>query len=139
MKDRAKMWLLGMYSLVCLCIAYIPSHTLRKCFVRALGARIGKKVAFFHGFEVRSPNRLRVGDGTIIGYNAILDARGGIHIGRNINLSSEVAIWTDQHDPMSPDFVEIRRPVVIEDHAWVSFRATILPGVTIGEGAVVAA
>jgi acetyltransferase-like isoleucine patch superfamily enzyme len=80
-----------------------------------------------------------IGDGSVIGFDAILDGRGGLTIGRNVNLSSEVAIWTAQHDHRSPTFAARCAPVTIGDRAWLSFRTTILPGVTIGDGAVVAA
>ncbi|NJK52359.1 MAG: hypothetical protein HC936_05170 [Leptolyngbyaceae cyanobacterium SU_3_3] len=48
-------------------------------------------------------------------------------------------IWTAQHDLNDSGFAGVSAPVVIEDYAWISSRATILPGVTIGRGAVVAA
>lgn len=63
---------------------------------------------------------------------------GGVIIGNNVDIAQEVNIWTEQHDYNSPDFVSIEKPVVIEDYAWIASRATILPGVTIGRGAVVA-
>ncbi|UWX80272.1 acyltransferase [Arthrobacter jinronghuae] len=50
-----------------------------------------------------------------------------------------MALWTLQHDYNSPTFATSGGPIVIRDRAWISFRATILPGVVIGEGAVVAA
>ena len=93
----------------------------------------------FSGAEVRSPERITIGAGTIIGFGAVLDGRGSITIGEHVNFSSEVAVWTMQHDPDDPDFAAERAPVVIEDYAWVSFRVTVLPGVTIGRGAVVSA
>ncbi|MBI5441706.1 MAG: acyltransferase [Deltaproteobacteria bacterium] len=85
------------------------------------------------------PSRLRIGKGTVVGHHAILDARGGLTIGENVNLSSGVWIWTVQHDYRARDFGTVSGPVRIKDHAWISCRATILPGVTVGEGAVVAA
>lgn len=44
-----------------------------------------------------------------------------------------------QHDPQDPLYQGVGGPVVIEDYAWLSCRTVILPGVTIGKGAVVAA
>ncbi len=41
--------------------------------------------------------------------------------------------------PQRPGFGVRGGPIVVEDFAWVSFRATVLPGVRIGRGAVVAA
>jgi maltose O-acetyltransferase len=50
-----------------------------------------------------------------------------------------VAILTAQHRIDSPDFALVTKPVVIGDNVWIGMRATILPGTTIGRGAVVAA
>jgi len=60
-------------------------------------------------------------------------------IGQNVNISSEVMIWTMQHDYNSHDFRAQGGSVLVEDYAWISARVIILPGVVIGKGAVVAA
>jgi len=117
----------------------IPSNRLRRFALMCMGAKFGKGVVLYSGFEVRFPWKLRVGNGTVIGHNCILDCRGGIVIGSNVNMSSEAAIWTAQHDPQSAEFGIKVASVVIEDRAWLSFRTTVLPGVTVYEGAVLAA
>ena len=43
------------------------------------------------------------------------------------------------HAPQAPDFGTWAGPVRIEPYAWLGFPSTVLPGVTVGEGAVVAA
>lgn len=118
----------------------IPSHRIRKFIYRnCYKANIGKNVAFYRGAEVREPQNLTIGDNTVIGDHAILDARGGLEIGSNVNLSSGVWIWSEQHDPQCPDFGCKTAKVTIKDYAWVSCRTVVLPGITIGEGSVVAA
>lgn len=120
-------------------IGHVPSGRLRHLYYRAvLDVRIGRRARINGRAEIR-PGHIEIGDGTIVGHDAILDGRKGIYLGRAVNLSSEVAIWTLQHDPQDPDFLSHGGPVVVHDRAWLSFRTTILPGVTIGEGAVVAA
>ena len=104
-----------------------------------MGMRIGAGSHLYRGTEIWSPAGITIGSHTSVGTDAILDGRGGITLGDNVNLSSQAAIWTMQHVPDDPDFGVFSAPVVVEDRAWISFRATILPGVTIGEGAVVAA
>jgi acetyltransferase-like isoleucine patch superfamily enzyme len=99
----------------------------------APGARISGKA------EVRAGEGITIGANTIVGHDAILDGRGGLMIGATVNLSSEVAIWTADHDLADPKFGYRSAPVSVGDYAWLSFRSTILPGVSIGEGAVVAA
>ncbi|MDO9355470.1 MAG: hypothetical protein Q7T55_17345 [Solirubrobacteraceae bacterium] len=48
-------------------------------------------------------------------------------------------MWTDQHDPSSDHFENGGGPIDVHDFAWISARAIVLPNVTIGRGAVVAA
>jgi acetyltransferase-like isoleucine patch superfamily enzyme len=89
--------------------------------------------------DLRSGSQIAIGEGSIIGSDCILDGRCGISIGRSVNISSEVALWTLQHDTDSPTFETSGGPISVGDRAWISFRATILPNVCIGEGAIVAA
>jgi acetyltransferase-like isoleucine patch superfamily enzyme len=117
----------------------LPSNHLRKLALRCMGARIGKGVVIYPGFEIRDPWNLTILRGSVVGHNCILDCRAGIVIGENVNFSSEVAIWTAQHDPQSATFAAEFAPVTVENRAWLSFRTTVLPGVTIHEGAVLAA
>ncbi len=117
----------------------IPLHRLRKGIVRAFGANIHPSATLYHGFEIRSAAQLQIGRRSIIGNDAILDARGGLSIGDDVNLSTGVHVWTGQHDWQAPDFRYQSAPVRIGDRAWISARVTILPGVNIGQQAVVAA
>jgi len=50
-----------------------------------------------------------------------------------------VAVLTAEHNPQSPTFDGRVRPVVIGDGVWLAYRAIVLPGAEVGEGAVVAA
>jgi len=118
----------------------LPSRRLRTLLaVRVLGMEIDPTAILYGWRDIREPSRVRIGAGSVIGFDATLDGREGITIGADVNLSSEVAMWTLQHDPSDPEFASRGGPIVVEDRAWISFRATILPGVTVGRGAVVAA
>lgn len=117
----------------------LPIHALRIAALRRWGAAVGPGAIFYHGFEVRNAKGLKVGARASIGNDAILDARGGITIGSDVNLSTGVSLWTGQHDWQSPSFAYEKAPIVIGNNAWLSTRVIVLPGVTIGEGAVVAA
>jgi len=120
-------------------VGSIPSGALRTIGAKLMGMKVAATAKLYRWREVRDAQNISVGAGSIIGMWATLDGREGITIGKNVNFSSEVALWTLQHDYNSPTFATSGGPIVIEDRAWISFRATILPGVTIGEGAVVAA
>lgn len=121
-------------------IGNFPSHHIRNfLYRRLLKMKISSNTYIYGGAEIRDPWNIKIGEFTSIGHYAILDGRRGLTIGKNVNLSTGVWIWTLQHDLQSPDFSVEGGPVVIEDYAWLSCRSIILPGVTIGEGAVVAA
>lgn len=121
-------------------ISTIPSNKLRKLLYKMLGADIQPHVTIHFRTEIRSPKKLRLGRGTIIGDNAILDARSGLTIGNNVNLSSNVSIYTLQHDHRDPLFrcnpYKRKMSVEIEDRVWLGANVIVLPGVHIGEGAI---
>lgn len=121
----------------------IPSHRIRNfIYKHILKVKMANKVVIYFNTEIRAPYNLEIGEGSIIGDNCLLDSRNGIKIGKNVNLSSEVHIWTEQHDYRSKDFScysSSDMGVRIGDLAWIGSNTIILPRVTIGKGAVVCA
>ncbi|MBN8563397.1 MAG: acyltransferase [Leptolyngbya sp. UWPOB_LEPTO1] len=121
-------------------IGKIPAQTIRHFLYRRLyHLTIGEGTVIYNSCHFRSPEKTIIGSHTSIGDQCVLDGRGGLTIGHSVNLSTAAWIWTAQHDLNDREFAGTSAPVVIEDYAWISSRATILPGVTIGKGAVVAA
>jgi acetyltransferase-like isoleucine patch superfamily enzyme len=121
----------------------IPSHTIRNFIYKHI-FKIGlsKNVVIYSGAEIRSPENLYLGKGTIIGHNAILDARNGIEIGSNVNFSTGVWLWTEQHNHSCPYFScdsPKNKKITIGNRAWLGPRVIVLPGVNIGEGSVIGA
>jgi maltose O-acetyltransferase len=91
------------------------------------------------GTEVWAPDRLSLGAHTVVGRGCLLDARGGIRLGRSVNVTSYTRFMTAKHVIDDPDFIDLVEPIVVEDRVWIALGCTVLGGVTIGEGAVVAA
>ena len=128
-------------------IAWVPSYTLRHAWYRrVLGMAIGEGAAVQMGQFVHIRGRTRAGERgiaigrrTVINRGCCLDGRGWLRIGDDVNISAGSWLLTDSHDHEDPHFREVLAPVTIEDHAWIGSRALVLPGVTIGEGAVVGA
>jgi acetyltransferase-like isoleucine patch superfamily enzyme len=128
-------------------VPHVPSFTLRHLWYRrALGFQIGQDSAVNMGNHVwfYSPVQSRrhgtsIGRNTRISRGCTLDVRSGLTIGDNVSISPEAMILGGSHDINDPGFSDISGRVVIEDHVWVGARAIILPGVTLGRGAVVAA
>ena len=119
-------------------VSILPTNLLRLTFLRLFGMKLGK-THIYGRFHIRKPSNIRIGDGTIIGHKVTFDGRLGLNIGKNVNISSEVMIWTMQHDYNDPSFGFSGGKVTVEDYVWIATRVLILPGVKIGKGAVVAA
>ncbi len=137
--SRLRRYAQGLSFLTLQSVGRVPSRHVRRFVYRRYGMTIGPGTVIYNRCEVRDPARITIGSGSAIGDQCVLDGRGGLTIGDAVNLSTAAWVWTMQHDPQSVDFGTFAAPVVIEDMAWVSSRATVLPGVTIGRGAVVAA
>ena len=133
----------AMYRYYDLQIGMIPSFRIRDFLYKKLfRVQMANDVVLHYGAEIRCHRKLVLGEGTIIGDKALLDARNGIRMGRYVNLSSNVQIYTEQHnhrDPMFGCYLSDKCCVTIDDRVWVGPSVIILPGVHIGEGAVVAA
>jgi len=128
-------------------VCHIPSYRLRHAWYRrVLGVDLGAHAGIHLGCYIwfYGPSQMRREGLTIGAYSRInrkccLDARGPLRIGENVSVSPEVMILTALHRMDDPEFRVETRPVVIEDHVWIGARATILSGVTLGRGCVVAA
>lgn len=131
-------------------VAHLPSFTARHLWYRrVLGIQLGDHASLHMGtymwfWSPREIRRIgvRIGRNSHIGRNCTLDARSPLTIGENVALSPEVVILAGTHDVNDPRFANSEVgpwAVAIEDHVWIGTRAMIMPGVTVGRGAVVAA
>lgn len=117
----------------------VPFHSIRKLFFQVTGVKIGKKSFIHMGTRFYFPAGIVIGDGTIIGDHCFLDGRAPLKIGNHVDIASQVLVYNSEHDVDSEGFDPREEPVEIEDYVFIGPRATILPGVKIGKGAVVAA
>ncbi|MBI2051550.1 acyltransferase [Candidatus Roizmanbacteria bacterium] len=120
-------------------VGYIPFHTLRTVLYRLGGITIGHGSTIHMGARFYDPRNIVIGEDTIIGEGAVLDGRDKLVIGNHVAFASEVAVYNSKHDIDDEDFSPVDAPVAIKDYVFIGPRAIILPGVTIGEGAIVAA
>lgn len=121
-------------------IGWFPLHIVRVLSYRyLLGVRIGQHSSVHRNCRLYKPGGVRIGNHTVINRDVVLDGRMSLQIGDNVSVSEGVVIFTLEHDPNSPDFANRGAEVCISDRAFIGTRATILPGITVGEGAVIAA
>lgn len=86
-------------------VGRFPSHWYRKSImVHIFKMDIGRNAVLHYGFEIRDPWKIKIGNNSIIGDRSILDGRNGIIIGENVQLSTGVWIWTEQHNHEDPLF-----------------------------------
>jgi acetyltransferase-like isoleucine patch superfamily enzyme len=93
-----------------------------------------------HAWIVGEPE---IGEGTWIGAFTLVDGSGGLRIGKGCDISCGAQIYTHSSAKRCVSgrrFPEVeRKPTTLGDHVFVGANATVLMGVTIGDGAVVAA
>lgn len=136
---RIESYFLDFWLMVLTFMGYIPSHSLRNFFYFVSGIKIGKKSYIHYGARFYLPKNITIGNGTIIGDHAFIDGRERVVIGNNVDIASEVRIYNSEHDINSKTFKAINAPVEVGDYVFIGPRVTILPGVKIGRGAIVAA
>lgn len=94
------------------------------------------------GFQCDYGGQITLGENFFANFNCVLLDSGPITIGDNVLLGPDVHIYTVDHPR---DAIQrrsglcIAKPVMIENDVWVGAGAKILPGVTIGEGAIIGA
>lgn len=118
---------------------YIPLHFIRLFFIKMQLKSVGGQTNFLMGLEIRKGKNISIGNNCVINKKVLLDGRGGkLIVGNNVDIAQETNIWTLEHDVHDDNHRDSGADVIIEDYVWIASRVTILPGVRIGRGAVVA-
>jgi maltose O-acetyltransferase len=118
---------------------HIPLHSVRNFIWRLAGIKIGRGSTLHTGVRVFDPKGITIGNDTIVGYACFIDGRDKVAIGNHTDIASEVMIYSQEHDISSIDFVASSSPVTIGNYVFVGPRAIIMPGIKIGDGAIIAA
>ncbi|WP_304644499.1 DapH/DapD/GlmU-related protein, partial [uncultured Dubosiella sp.] len=117
--------------------------SIRKKFYSIFKVRIGKNSRIALGTILLSPEKIEIGNNTIINENCHLDGRGNLKIGDNCSISFSVSIITASHMLNSETFEYYEKATYIKDNVWIGANAIILDGtilenqVVIGAGAVI--
>jgi maltose O-acetyltransferase len=114
------------------------SLLLRRSGYQAGGVKIGAFADMLGATLQGSWSNLSIGSGSFVG-RCEIQLLAPVTIGQNVIINDGVRIITGTHCIDSRFFDSINKPIHIKDSAWICTAATLLPGVTIGEGAVVAA
>lgn len=117
-----------------------------RCFaLKGFGLRIGTGSKFGRGVFVQDYGKFSVGSKSVVNNQVYFDSSHAVMIGDGCDIGFKSCFITSTHK-LESDF-QSDRPldknrcgrIVIEDFVWIGANATILPGVTVGRGAVVGA
>ena len=113
---------------------------IRKRLGEIIGAELDETTTVFAPFYTNFGKFITIGKRVFINHACSFLDMGGIVIEDDVLIGPKVNLITENH-PLSPTERRalISKPIVIKRNAWIGAAATILPGVTIGENAVVAA
>lgn len=94
-------------------------------------------------FHLVQPENLSIGEGTVLNGECYINAQGGVRFGRYCHVGKGLTIYSSNHNHRSTvsipyDDVDILKPVEIGDCVWIGANVCLLPGSTIGDGAVIA-
>ena len=99
--------------------------------------RLPSSSNIFPPMEIDRAKCLSLGENVFINHGFTCMASGGVTIEDGVMIGPEAALITANHD--FSDLTRLQfKPIVIKKGAWIGARAIILPGITVGEGAVVA-
>jgi putative colanic acid biosynthesis acetyltransferase WcaF len=113
-----------------------PLHAWRAMLLRLFGARLGPDCHFYPASRVWAPwnldcaDHVAAGDGVEI-YNPSL-----MRLGSHVILSQDCYLCGATHDYNDPAFPLLAYAMTIEPYAWICARASVTPGIRVGEGAV---
>ncbi|MES2371130.1 MAG: DapH/DapD/GlmU-related protein [Bacteroidota bacterium] len=116
------------------------AQEIRKLLSEITGKTIDETVAVFPPIHINYGKHLTIGKNVFVNFNCIFLTLGGVVIEDNVLIGPGVQILSEGH-PVAPHKRQSLVPgtIQIKKNAWIGAGAIILPGVTIGENAVVAA
>jgi putative colanic acid biosynthesis acetyltransferase WcaF len=113
-----------------------PLHSWRSCLLRLFGATMGANCHFYPRSKVWAPWNLICSDQVTAGDGAEIYNPAPVTLGSHAILSQDAYVCAATHDYDDPAFPLIAYAMKIEAYAWVCARASVAPGVSVGEGAV---
>ena len=113
---------------------------IRNLLSKITGSEIDLSVVVFTPLHINYGKNTKIGKNVFINFDCVFLDLGGITIEDNVFIAPKVSLLSEGH----PTSIEDRHSLIpqaihIKKNAWIGAGATILPGVTIGENAVVAA
>ena len=120
--------------------AYHTAEELRVLFAKLIDRDVDGSFGLFPPFYTDCGKNIKLGKRVFINSGCCFQDQGGIEIGDDVLIGQQVVIATLNHDLYPEKRGNMQpQPVKIGNRVWIGAHATLLAGVTIGDGAVVAA
>lgn len=116
-----------------------PFHAWRRMILRCFGATIGRGARPYPTAVIWAPWKLTMGDHSTMGDGVDCYSVARIELGRHATVSQRAYLCSASRDIDDPQNHLMTAPIVIAEYGWVASEAFVGPGVTVGEGGVVAA
>jgi putative colanic acid biosynthesis acetyltransferase WcaF len=113
-----------------------PMHAWRANLLRAFGATLGPDCHFYPDVKIWAPWNLICEDHVAAGDGVEIYNPSPIHLDSHVILSQGSYLCGATHDADDPAFPLLSYRMHIKRYAWICARASVSPGVTVGEGAV---
>lgn len=121
--------------------AYFPGSLNRaRLFKFLFSARIGHNTRFWQGIRVDGivDGNIEIGSNCVLVRGLFINCPGGLKIGDNVFFGHDVSLYGADHDPDLASMPARYRRITIASNVWIASKASILKGVQIGEGAIIA-
>lgn len=117
---------------------------IRSIAFRLLLKKMGSRVFIDSKVYFRYPNRVKIGSDVSINrscefYPSYYNKDATIELGNNIRLGPSIKFLAAGHNHTKINLPDVSAKIIVEDHVWIGANCIILKGVTIGEGAIIAA
>ena len=113
-----------------------PLHSWRSMLLRLFGATIGPDCHFYPGAKVWAPWNLRCADHVAAGDGVEIYNPSPMHFASHVILSQDAYLCGATHDCDDPAFPLLSYRMSFGQYAWICARASVAPGVNVGDGAV---
>ena len=113
---------------------------MQELFSQLIGQKVDEGFGLFPPIYADYGQNIKVGKNVFINSGCCFQDQGGIEIGDDVLIGQQVVLATLNHDLQPDDRANMTpAPIKICDKVWIGAHATILAGVTVGKGSVVAA
>jgi acetyltransferase-like isoleucine patch superfamily enzyme len=148
LRSRLKSMVVISYELIMQAIFSLPRfrvfNVVKTLFLRMVGANVGDRVVFYPRIWIAPGRNLSLGSDVDLALDVLISTAGGVEIGDRTLVGYRTQIISANHKigPLTQSILgsgHERKKVTIGRDCWIGGNCMILPGVTIGDGAVVAA